>query len=66
MQQYKNQIDENSLEKEMFKPLRINDINLENLNNDIVFKACKDKYGGYWVSLLSHKFINTPKNIIQL
>lgn len=59
-----NFLSENSLEKEMFKPLRINDINLENVNNDIVFKACKDKYGGYWVSLLSHKFINTPKNII--
>lgn len=47
----------NGFEKEIFKPLSIENIDLKNINN-VVFKACHDEFGGYWVSLISHKFIH--------
>ena len=54
---YKFLVD-NNLDGPLYKPLSIDKIETEKLSQDIVFKACHDEFGGYWVSLVSHKLIN--------
>jgi hypothetical protein len=54
---YKFFLENNFKDIKLYKPLSIDNINRNNIKKGILYKACWDEYGGYWVSLVSHNLI---------
>ena len=54
---YKFFLENNFKDIKLYKPLSIDNINSNNIKKGILYKACWDEYGGYWVSLVSHNLI---------